>query len=147
MKTKPRNLKNKANNIDTIGQLKQARLSNRPCFLIYCKYTDTTIASLLGTIDHFIEHPDEYTNSVTVKIPTMNSSISYACAAALAQDSPETPTFYINQILGRLDSFKYPGMRKQIEEFLAEKKYLPEVKLLDNTGNQLDTTPVIVTNA
>ena len=61
MKTKPRNLKNKANNIDTIGQLKQARLSITTVLLnLPVSITDTTIASLLGTIDHFIEHPDEY---------------------------------------------------------------------------------------
>ena len=49
--------------------------------------------------------------------------------AALAQDSPESPTFYLNQILSRLVAFMFPGLRKQIEEYLAEKKYLPEVKL------------------
>ena len=51
------------------------------------------------------------------------------CHAALAQDSPESPTFYLNQILSRLDAFKYPGLREQIEQYLAEKKYIPEIKL------------------
>jgi len=88
------------------------------------------------------------TNSVTVKIPDYEFfDLVCLCHAALAQDSPETPTFYINQILGRLDSFKYPGLRDQIEEYLAEKKYLPQVRLLDNSGNQLNTNPVVVTNA
>jgi hypothetical protein len=51
------------------------------------------------------------------------------CHTALAQDSPETPTYYLNQILNRLDAFKYPGVREAVEEYLAEKKYLPEVKI------------------
>ena len=51
------------------------------------------------------------------------------CHAALAQDSPETPTYYLNQILNRLDAFKYPGVREAVEEYLSEKKYLPEVKI------------------
>jgi hypothetical protein len=52
------------------------------------------------------------------------------CHAALAQDSPELPSFYVNEILGRLDAFKYPGMREEIEVYLAEKKYLPPLKLV-----------------
>lgn len=87
-------------------------------------------------------------NSVIVKIPDYEFfDLVCLCHAALAQDSPETPTFYINQILGRLDSFKYSGMREQLEEYLAEKKYLPKVQLLDNSGNQLETSPVVVTDA
>lgn len=47
------------------------------------------------------------------------------CHAALAQDSPNTKAFYINELLSRLDAFKFDGMREQIENYLAEKKYLP----------------------
>ena len=51
------------------------------------------------------------------------------CHAALAQDSPETPTFYINQILNLMFAYLSADQRKEVEEYLAEKKYLPEVKI------------------
>ena len=51
------------------------------------------------------------------------------CHAALAQDSPETPTFYINQILNLMFGYLSVEQRKEVEEYLAEKKYLPEVKI------------------
>ena len=65
-----------------------------------------------------------------VKIPDYEYlDLLLLCHAGLAQDSPETPTYYLNQLLSRLDAFKYPGVREAVEEYLAEKKYLPEVKL------------------
>ena len=51
------------------------------------------------------------------------------CHAALAQDSPETPTFYINQILNLMFAYLSVEQRKEVEVYLAEKKYLPEVKI------------------
>ena len=51
------------------------------------------------------------------------------CHAALAQDSPETPTFYLNQILNLMFGYLSAEQRKEVEEYLAEKKYLPEVKI------------------
>ena len=68
------------------------------------------------------------------------------CHAALAQDSPEMPTFYINQIMNLMFGYLTKEQRQEVEVYLAEKKYLPPVKLLDNTGGTLDTSPVIVTN-
>tara|TARA_B100000085_G_C18425081_1_gene464383 strand:- start:13 stop:243 length:231 start_codon:yes stop_codon:yes gene_type:complete len=47
------------------------------------------------------------------------------CHAALAQDSPNPKEFYVNELLCRLDAFKFEGMREQVDEYLAEKKYLP----------------------
>ena len=47
------------------------------------------------------------------------------CHAALAQDSPEPPTYYINQILNLAFGYLPVSMRPQIDEYLAEKKYLP----------------------
>ena len=47
------------------------------------------------------------------------------CQAALAQDSPEPPTFYINQILNRCHAYLTTGQKQEVEEYLAEKKYLP----------------------
>ena len=51
------------------------------------------------------------------------------CHAALAQDSPETPTFYINQILNLMFGYLSVEQRNEVEEYLAEKKYLPDVKI------------------
>lgn len=47
------------------------------------------------------------------------------CHAALAQDSPEPPTFYINQILNLSYGYLPVSERPKIDEYLAEKKYLP----------------------
>ena len=51
------------------------------------------------------------------------------CHAALAQDSPELPTYYLNQILNIMFGYLTLDQRKEVEVYLAEKKYLPEVKL------------------
>ena len=51
------------------------------------------------------------------------------CHAALAQDSPEPPSFYLNQILNLTYGYLSSDKRKEVEEYLAEKKYLPEVKI------------------
>lgn len=51
------------------------------------------------------------------------------CHAALAQDSPEQPDFYINQILNLMFGYLSLEQRKEVEVYLAEKKYLPEVKI------------------
>lgn len=51
------------------------------------------------------------------------------CHAALAQDSPEAPTFYINQILNLMFGYLSSDQRKEVEEYLAEKMYLPEVQI------------------
>jgi len=51
------------------------------------------------------------------------------CHAALAQDSPETPTFYINQIMNLMFGYLTTAQRQEVEVYLAEKKYLPEVKI------------------
>ena len=51
------------------------------------------------------------------------------CHAALAQDSPETPTFYINQIMNLMFGYLTTSQREEVEKYLAEKEYLPEVKI------------------
>tara|TARA_B100001758_G_C17781336_1_gene290061 strand:+ start:158 stop:379 length:222 start_codon:yes stop_codon:yes gene_type:complete len=51
------------------------------------------------------------------------------CHAALAQDSPETPTFYLNQILNLMFGYLSTSQREEVEVYLAEKKYLPDVKI------------------
>lgn len=51
------------------------------------------------------------------------------CYAALAQDSPENAEFYLNQILNLSYAYLSPDQRKEVEVYLAEKKYLPEIKI------------------
>ncbi len=66
-------------------------------------------------------------------MPKMNDydilDVVLLCHAALAQDSPEVPTFYINQILNLMFGYLTPDQRQEVEVYLAEKKYLPEVKI------------------
>jgi hypothetical protein len=51
------------------------------------------------------------------------------CHAALAQDSPNPPEFYINQILNLMFGYLTVEQRQEVAEYLAEKKYLPDVKI------------------
>ena len=51
------------------------------------------------------------------------------CHAGLAQDSPEVPSFYLNQILNLMFGYLSIEQRKEVEEYLAEKKYLPSVNI------------------
>ena len=47
------------------------------------------------------------------------------CHAALAQDSPESPQYYINRILNISFGYISAGDRKDLEAYLANKDYLP----------------------
>jgi len=51
------------------------------------------------------------------------------CHAGLAQDSPEFPTVYFNQILNLVFGYLTLEQRKEVEKYLAEKKYLPPLDL------------------
>ena len=51
------------------------------------------------------------------------------CHAALAQDSPEPSHVYLNQILNIMFAYLSIDQRAEVEEYLAEKKYLPDVKI------------------
>jgi len=51
------------------------------------------------------------------------------CNAALAQDSPNPPTYYINQIMSMAFGYCDTDMRSETEEFLTDKKYLPPVDI------------------
>ena len=51
------------------------------------------------------------------------------CHAALAQDSPELPEFYLNQILNLMFGYLTSEQRAEVETYLAEKKYLPPVNI------------------
>ena len=67
------------------------------------------------------------------------------CHAALAQDSPEDPYFYLNQLLNYITGYLSREQRQAIEVYLAEKEYLPPVKLLANEGTVLDTQAHVIT--
>jgi len=45
--------------------------------------------------------------------------------AALAQDSPEPPLYYLNQVMNLMFGYLSTKQRQEIEVYLAEKKYLP----------------------
>ena len=60
------------------------------------------------------------------------------CHAALAQDSPEPPDYYLNQILNLTWGYLSRSQRDEIEKYLAEKEYLPPVTLLANDGTALN---------
>lgn len=66
-------------------------------------------------------------------MPKMNDydvlDVVCLCHAALAQDSPEVPTFYINQIMNLMFGYLTAEQRQEVEVYLAEKKYLPDVKI------------------
>lgn len=47
------------------------------------------------------------------------------CHAALAQDSPEPPIYYLNQVMNLMFGYLSLKQRQEIEVYLAEKKYLP----------------------
>ena len=47
------------------------------------------------------------------------------CHAALAQDSPNPATFYINQMMNIVFAYLTTEQRQEVEVYLAEKKYLP----------------------
>ena len=51
------------------------------------------------------------------------------CHAALAQDSPKSQDFYLTQILNLMFAYLSSEQKKELEAYLAEKKYLPEVKI------------------
>jgi hypothetical protein len=51
------------------------------------------------------------------------------CHGALAQDSPELPSYYLNRILNIVFGYLTSDQRKEVEKYLAEKSYLPPLKL------------------
>ena len=68
------------------------------------------------------------------------------CHAALAQDSPEPPKFYINQILNLMMGPLPISMRSDIDVYLAEKKYLPPLKLVKPNEAEANNAANIILN-
>ena len=61
------------------------------------------------------------------------------CHGALAQDSPESPYYYLNQLLNMTTGYLSNKQREKIEVFLANKEYLPPVQILANDGTPLES--------
>ncbi len=59
--------------------------------------------------------------------------IACMCHAANAQDSPYPKEFYLDQILNRTFAYLSSAQRKEIDEYLAEKKYLPLTEIIIET--------------
>ena len=68
-------------------------------------------------------------NDSTSVIPDDIFDVVCLCHAGLAQDSPEYPTVYFNQILNMMFGYLTTEQRKEVEVYLAEKKYLPPLDL------------------
>ena len=51
------------------------------------------------------------------------------CHAGLAQDSPYDERHYLNLVLNMLFGYLTPEQKAEVEEYLAEKKYLPPVDI------------------
>jgi len=51
------------------------------------------------------------------------------CHAALAQDSPHDERHYLNVVLNMLFGYLSKDGRKEVDEYLAEKKYMPAPKI------------------
>jgi len=51
------------------------------------------------------------------------------CHAGLAQDSPYDEKHYLNLVLNILFGYLTKDQRTEVEEYLAEKKYLPPVNI------------------
>ena len=60
---------------------------------------------------------------------TTCSTSPWLAHSALAQDTPQPADVYLNQILNLAVAYCTAEMRAEIEEFLAQKKYLPAVDL------------------
>ena len=73
-------------------------------------------------------------NSITMSTEDLFELVCL-CHAALAQDSPETPQYYINQILGLAMGPLPMSKRPEIDEYLADKKYLPPAPPIEIVSN------------
>ena len=70
------------------------------------------------------------TNTQLEKLPDYDVlDVVLLCHAALAQDSPKLPSVYLNEILNIMFGYLSSDQRKEVEVYLAEKKYLPPLKL------------------
>ena len=68
------------------------------------------------------------------------------CHAALAQDSPETPRYYLNMVLNMSFAYLSTKQRQSIETYLAEKEYLPPLKLVAPNEAEANKAANIIIN-
>lgn len=68
------------------------------------------------------------------------------CHAALAQDSPEQPRFYLNQILNLAFGYLHPKNRPIVDEYLAEKKYLRPLQLVQPNEAESNKAATLILN-
>ena len=55
--------------------------------------------------------------------------IAALCHAAMAQDSPNSPLHYLNQVMNLVFPYLTKDQKQEIEDYLADKKYLPPVEI------------------
>ena len=95
----------------------------------------------MSTEKSAVNIPDE------VKISSLDLlEIVLLCQAALAQDSPEPPKYYINQILGYAMGPLPRYYRPRVERYLAEKEYLPPLKLVKPNEAESNKAANIILN-
>ena len=73
---------------------------------------------------------DESFGDMTMVFQEDMRDMAKLCHAALAQDSPESPYHYLNQLLNYITGYLSRKDREAIETYLAEKEYLPPVNLI-----------------
>ncbi len=59
--------------------------------------------------------------------------IVYLCNGALAQDSPYDKTYYLEQIMNRSFAYLTRDHRRKVEDYLANKDYLPPMEIIIDT--------------
>lgn len=64
-------------------------------------------------------------NQMTEIIKDDLLEIVYLCHAALAQDSPESKSYYLLQVLNMSFGYLTSEQRQSVETYLSEKQYLP----------------------
>jgi len=52
------------------------------------------------------------------------------CQSAMAQDAPQPPAYYLNQVNNLLYGYLGKEQRREVETFLDEKQYLPHKELI-----------------
>jgi len=82
------------------------------------------------------------TRELKPKKPTMNQTSVFDTDlieivtlrhSANAQDSPYPKHYYLDQILNRAFAYLSPDQRKEVDQFLADKKYLAPVEIILET--------------
>jgi|ETN02SMinimDraft_4_1059925.scaffolds.fasta_scaffold03539_10 hypothetical protein len=76
---------------------------------------------------------DEAFNPQTLVYDIDLLEIVFLCNGALAQDSPYDKVYYLEQIMNRAFAYLTRDQRNQVEEYLANKDYLPPMEIIIDT--------------